>query len=145
MSDTPPPRDEDLERADALLDKADALLGRHHETDDAAPASAGGAPSPEGVVAPIDDDLPVLTDIVEDFPPPAPAPRTTRLAADPAFELELARIVDAWLAAALPPLIERELERCAERLQAQLRERLQAELLPAASATFRRHLGHGQR
>lgn len=145
MSDTPPPRDEDLERADALLDKADALLGRHHDTDDAAPAPASGSPSPGGVDAPIDDDLPVLTDIVANFPPTAPAPRTTRPAADPAFELELGRILDAWLAAELPPLIERELERCAERLQAQLRERLRAELLPAVSETIRRRLGHGQR
>ena len=96
-------------------------------------------------MAPIDEDLPILTDIVEDFPPPAPPPRTTGAAADPGFELEIGRIVDAWLAAALPPLIERELERCAERLQAELCERLRAELLPAVSATIRRHLGHGQR
>ena len=72
-------------------------------------------------------------------------PRTPRPVADPAFELELARILDGWLATELPPLIERELERCAERLQAQLGERLRAELLPAVSAAIRRHLGHGQR
>ncbi|CAM5473881.1 hypothetical protein TMEC54S_03753 [Thauera mechernichensis] len=64
------PEDE-LERADDLLNQADALLKRHQAKDD-----AGGMdwyPTPE-----LDeDDLPILTEVVEDFALPPDWPATS--------------------------------------------------------------------
>lgn len=71
MKDWPPlPDDEELERADALLDQADALLRRHR------PAETHSSPSPEPprpdefaepVALEDEDDLPILTDVVDVF------------------------------------------------------------------------------
>lgn len=67
-----PPQDDELERADALLDQADALLRRHRGSaprtpPPAAPPSA--ALETETRLEPFaledDDDLPILTDIVD--------------------------------------------------------------------------------
>lgn len=66
-----PPPDDELERADALLDQADALLRRHR-------GSAPRTPAPqsefresetrlEHFALEDDDDLPILTDIVDDL------------------------------------------------------------------------------
>lgn len=67
---TPPSRDEDLERADDLLDQADALLQRHR-------AQAGNEASPPAraqAPATFDDDLPLLTEIVDDSELPSTWP-----------------------------------------------------------------------
>lgn len=76
MSDWPPySRDDELERADELLNQADALLQRHRGSLDSPPrhspteqrdgqpqaAESGRAPGGE------DDELPILTDVVDDF------------------------------------------------------------------------------
>lgn len=68
------PEDDDLGRADALLDQADALLRRHRgpaSRPPARPAPPPGRVDLEAHLEPLaledDDDLPILTDIVEDF------------------------------------------------------------------------------
>lgn len=70
----PLPHDEDLERADDLLDQADALLRRHRSTIDFTPSGplhdAGRNPAPEVDLEHLDlddDDLPILTEVVEDL------------------------------------------------------------------------------
>lgn len=76
MSNWPPyARDDELERADDLLNQADAFLRRHRgstdtspehfpaEHRDGQPSAAAGARAPAGD----DDELPILTDVVDDF------------------------------------------------------------------------------
>jgi hypothetical protein len=77
------PDDDELGRADDLLDQADALLRRHRgeaqlASDDPAPARTPAPPE-----AFDDDDLPILTEIVEDLDLPADAFQP----AEPAREL----------------------------------------------------------
>lgn len=88
MSNWPPSsilKDEDIEEANRLLDQADALLRRHRALE--TPSGADKAAS--APVAVDDDDLPILTEVVEDddAPPatglqsalaPAPAPPPVR-------------------------------------------------------------------
>ncbi len=76
MNDWPPPsRDEDLERADDLLDQADALLRRHRGQTEARPQPLAGGHDPGPAFD--DDDLPILTEIVDDLdlPPGWSEPR----------------------------------------------------------------------
>lgn len=58
----PLPPDEELERADDLLDQADALLGRHRA---AKPANEAGAPTPPSPADADSTDLPILTEVVD--------------------------------------------------------------------------------
>ena len=69
------PPDDELERADSLLDQADALLRRHRMDDRRPDATTPDWPAS----ADLDDaDLPILTEIVEGFALPADLPpRTT--------------------------------------------------------------------
>ncbi|KAI5912804.1 hypothetical protein [Thauera sp. 2A1] len=67
-----PPQDDELERADALLDQADALLRRHRGSAPRTPPPAtfpSAALEAETRLEPFaledDDDLPILTDIVD--------------------------------------------------------------------------------
>lgn len=67
-----PPQDDELERADALLDQADALLRRHRGSAPRTPPPAtfpSAALETETRLEPFaledDDDLPILTDIVD--------------------------------------------------------------------------------
>lgn len=67
-----PPQDDELERADALLDQADALLRRHRGSATRTPPPAtfpSAALEAETRLEPFaledDDDLPILTDIVD--------------------------------------------------------------------------------
>lgn len=67
-----PPQDDELERADALLDQADALLRRHRGSATRTPPPAtfpSAALETETRLEPFaledDDDLPILTDIVD--------------------------------------------------------------------------------
>ncbi len=67
-----PPQDDELERADALLDQADALLRRHRGNAPRTPPPAAfpsAALETETRLEPFaledDDDLPILTDIVD--------------------------------------------------------------------------------
>lgn len=67
------PPDDELTRADDLLSQADALLRRHHQSDEPTPASTDDwTPGTELD----DDDLPILTEVVEDFELPHALPLT---------------------------------------------------------------------
>ena len=66
----PPSRDDDLERADDLLGQADALLRRHRGQSDMAAHSHAHAHAHEPDPDPAfdeDDDLPILTEVVDDL------------------------------------------------------------------------------
>ncbi|MHB1373665.1 MAG: hypothetical protein ACYC5W_10085 [Thauera sp.] len=68
------PPDDELERADDLLGQADALLRRHRtRSEPASSATDAWAPS----AGSDDDDLPILTEVVDDFefPPDPPLAR----------------------------------------------------------------------
>lgn len=71
MKDWPALPDDDLERADALLGQADALLRRHRgvapQSLEAPPARVESSASLESIALEDDDDLPILTDVVDDF------------------------------------------------------------------------------
>jgi hypothetical protein len=85
----PLPPDEELERADDLLDQADALLGRHRASRAADAPDAAPLPSLEDG---FDDDLPILTEVVDEseLPPgwseqdSAPLPPAPVAASSPA-------------------------------------------------------------
>lgn len=121
---------EELDTADALLDQADALLQRHRGA--ASLMTAVG----DDIAA---DDLPLLTDVVEELPGPAlasEAPRPPARGVDLAERLVLldgliAREVESWLANELPQLLSAELDRLAERLRSQALAQMRATLLPA--------------
>lgn len=139
----PPPidplDDRDLAEADLLLNKADALLRRHRATQPSAPPPTLS-----------DDfgDLPILTDIVEDFdrpstPPPAPVvqtppdepPATAIEAIEQLVELEteLKREIEDWLETELPQIVSRELDRLSERLMEEVTAHARATLLHTLS------------
>ncbi|HRQ56106.1 MAG TPA: hypothetical protein PLN31_01705 [Azoarcus taiwanensis] len=124
--------DADLAEADALLMKADALLRRHR--------FGGTEPSP----ATIDDDLPILTEIIEDLPP-VPAQSAVTAHADLAEQLveldtELNREIEAWFANELPELLAVELEILSRQLREKALAHLRATLLPMLSARIARRL-----
>jgi hypothetical protein len=143
--------DDEFRAADALLDKADALLRRHKGTD---PQRA------EEFVALDDDDLPLLTEVVDpaefssEFSPrspepsraPAPGPElpglvTERLAEQlVGLDTEVSREVEAWFAKEFPQLLSRELDKLSTRLQEEALAHLRATLLPALSERISRSL-----
>ncbi|MBA4741179.1 MAG: hypothetical protein H2060_00560 [Azoarcus sp.] len=129
--------DRELSEADRLLRRADALLQRHRVLEE-------------------DDDLPLVTDVVDDLPPeaaptprpdPAPAPRhdpAARIAqAERLVEIDtvVQRAVEAWVAAELPAIIERELSLAADRLHEETVAHLRATLLPRLSEHISERLG----
>jgi len=120
--------DPDLEEADALLEKADALLRKHRHTGHAETA------------ADPDDDLPILTEIVEDFDTPgktphADVPPVPNELAEFLIDLdtELAREIELWFANELPQLVANELDRMSERLRTEALGHMRATLIPALS------------
>lgn len=125
MSDSPM-SDIDLAEADALLQKADALLRRHR--------FGANEPSP----GTIDDDLPILTEIIDDFPgaeAPLPGARDVSLA-EQLIELdtELNREIENWFARELPQLLASELEVFSRQLREKALAHLRVTLLPTLSA-----------
>lgn len=121
----------ELDAADALLDQADALLMRHRGA--ASLITAVG----DDIAA---DDLPLLTDVVDEPPapsagldaPPSSAPRDVELAERlVALDGAIAKEVETWLANELPQLLSAELDRLAERLRGQALAQMRATLLPA--------------
>lgn len=164
MKDWPAlPPDDELERADSLLDQADALLRRHRMDDRRTDTAAPDWPAS----ADLDDaDLPILTEIVEGFalpadlpprtthpstgferpPPPTVAATTQEVTAlqdalsarlaERLVELdtEIAREIGNWIAAEMPQILARELDQLATRLQTEMQSHLRATLLPSLSA-----------
>ncbi|NMG15273.1 hypothetical protein [Aromatoleum bremense] len=145
-----PPRidpDDDLKAADELLDKANALLRRHKGAD---------LPEPDEFVALDDDELPVLTDIVDpseleglELAEPVPAAATAESVPIAASELAeqlvsldtaISREVENWFATELPQLLSRELDKLADRLQVEALAHLRATLLPTLSEHISRSL-----
>ena len=145
-----PPRidpDDDLKAADELLDKANALLRRHKGAD---------LPEPDEFVALDDDELPVLTDIVDpseleglELAEPEPAATTVESVPIAASELAeqlvsldtaISREVENWFATELPQLLSRELDKLADRLQVETLAHLRATLLPTLSEHISRSL-----
>ena len=116
--------DADLAEADALLLKADALLRRHR--------FGASEPSP----ATIDDDLPILTEIIDDLPPaPIPAGASAQLAEHLVeLDTELSREIETWFATELPELLAVELETLSKQLREKALAHLRATLLPILSA-----------
>lgn len=136
-------RDEDrdgaereLQQADLLLRKADALLLRRHGID------------PPGIE---DDDLPLVTEVVAterlpqaavavatDAPPPAPsgaAPMDPVALAEQLIDVDSAvcREVELWLSRELPGILSRELDALSERIHGEVLAQMRATLLPRLS------------
>lgn len=122
--------DGDLAEADALLMKADALLRRHR--------FGAAEPSP----ATIDDDLPILTEIIETAPsaPDAFAAQTALVEQLVELDTELNREIEHWFATELPELLETELELMSRQLREKALAHLRATLLPMLSARIARRL-----
>lgn len=113
--------DRELTEADLLLRKADALLHRYKPVEN--PAD--------------DDDLPLVTDIVEDtanYAPEAEAPDPIALA-ERLIDLDTAisRAVEEWIAREVPQLIEREIQQLGSRLRMETLAHARATLLPKLS------------
>jgi len=142
--DPDPEPDADLDEADALLLKADALLRKH---------KGGESRAKEDDY----DDLPLLTEIIEDFEPPSgpltvdhassdedqgPAPDTPVMLAEFLVELDtaLARAIETWFANELPQLITRELDQLTDRLRTESLAHMRATLVPTLSALIAERL-----
>lgn len=145
MSNWPPPSMDpgrELEEADILLRKADALLGRHKGAD-THPVDDGGEA----------DDIPILTDVVAGFASPAgqPDPRAPHRDSIEMAELlvgldtELAREIETWFAEELPQLVAGELDRLAAKLRTEAIAHMRATLMPALSERIAKRLGQGKR
>lgn len=106
--------------ANPVLQQADALMRRHRRF------VAGGE-----VSVPAIDDVPVLTEVVEDAVAAVPESDVdARIhAAVGATEAELARALERWIAMHLPQALEQALGRVSEQLQQELAARLRSELL----------------
>ena len=139
----------ELELADDLIDKANALLWRHRAAD---PLPTEHLPDLDANAD--EDDIPILTEVVEDFgdeipvlqdgltPPPVPQAGV----ADPSglhharlvehlveIDTLIAREVETWLSNELPQLLSRELDSLSERLRIETLAHLRATLLPTLS------------
>ncbi len=122
--------DADLAEADALLLKADALLRRHRfGASDSSPAT-------------IDDDLPILTEIVDDLSPPPTSATPHPDLAEQLVELdtELSREIETWFANELPELLAAELEALSRQFHERALAHLRATLLPMLSARIAHRL-----
>lgn len=125
----------ELELADSLIGKADALLRKHR----------GAEPSAHH------DDLPVLTDAVTDYddqipllgepvsahaitPPSQPLARALLLEQLESIDVLISNEVEAWLNNELPQLLSRELDQLGARLRVETLAHLRATLLPTLSS-----------
>lgn len=141
--------DADLDEADALLLKADALLRKHKRAD--SPARDEDY-----------DDLPILTEIIDDFELPSASPTTGDASSGPdpgpprdapvvlaeyLVELDtvLARELETWFANELPQLITRELDQLTDRLRTESLAHMRATLVPALSALIAERLDPARR
>ena len=157
----PPSRDDDLERADDLLGQADALLRRHRGQSDMAAHSHAHTQDPDPAFD--DDDLPILTEIVDDLdlPPtwsghkaadaaaasifhtrPAPAPAVTTAdqaghrAAVAQHLVEKLVELDTEIARKVADWVAVEFQQVLDRELERLGERVRAEMLAHLRATL---------
>ena len=161
MKEWPPsPRDDDLERADDLLGQADALLRRHRGQSDMEAPRHAQDPDP---AFDDDDDLPILTEIVEDLdlPPtwsghkaadaaaasifhtrPAPTPavsvtdQATHRAAVAQHLAEKLVELDTEIARKVADWVAVEFQQVLDRELERLGERVRAEMLAHLRATL---------
>ena len=149
-SPTPDDPDAELQLADNLIGKADALLRRHRSTEPLTRATDDT------------DDLPILTDIVVDFDDSIPLlserenlqhghlppPSTSLHEQDQARITEhlvqihtlISREVEAWLSSELPQLLSREIDALSTRLRVETLAHLKATLLPELSRHISKRL-----
>lgn len=136
--------DAELREADLLLGKADALLRRHRL------APVQPAPGVDYT------DIPILTDVVEDFDLPPPASTATPDPVNPfesdamiehlaSLDGEITRELERWFASEMPQLVSRELDRFSERLREEVTAHVRATLLPALSERIAERLSEGSR
>lgn len=144
MNDWPPPSMDparELEEADILLRKADALLGRHKGADTRAGDDGDEA-----------DDIPILTDVVAGFSQRSGqadphVPRRENIAMAEVLvglDTELAREIETWFAEELPQLVAGELDRLAAKLRTEAIAHMRATLMPALSERIAKRLGQGK-
>lgn len=132
--------DADLREADELLLKADALLRKHSRTQ-----SHAEAPKPVGTpltLADNDEDLPILTEVVDDYPTPSAKP-ASGVAIQPVpvelaeylvgLDTELAKEIESWFSTELPQLVAREFDAMSARLRVEAIAHMRATLVPALS------------
>lgn len=143
----PLPRDDELERADELLDQADALLRRHRGAEQ-------GAARPRAALD--DEDLPILTDVVDDLelvqePASAPAAQGAAAAAparpgdaQKGLEQAVLREVESWITSEMPRILARELDQLGERLREEMLAHLQSTLAPRLSGRQAADLRSGE-
>lgn len=122
VDDAPLP--EELDRADELLEKAEALIRKHQ-----------GEAGRDAI-----DDLPVLTDVVELPSSELPAAGVEAPLADQAvverlIELDsvLSLAIESWVADELPQIMSREFDAMNERVREQALAHLRATLKPELS------------
>lgn len=146
--------DADLEVADRLLNQANALLRRHRDAEPAATAAD----------LQDSDELPILTDVVDESDPElsrlvaqansAASAQDTALSGQlPAdtlterlirLDTELSREIEAWVSKEFPQILAGELERLTERMQTEMIAHLRAVLLPELSQRISRLLDREQ-
>jgi DNA-directed RNA polymerase specialized sigma24 family protein len=118
MSDT-----DDDDRSRTLLSKADEFLRRRR-------SATGGAPTEQATPVAAEDDLPVLTDVVTNAQPGAPAKPQD-------VSAHIAREMDAWLDQNLSLAVLRALDGISDKLIAQIHDSAHAELLPRIRRALR--------
>ena len=91
--------------------------------------------------APEADDLPVLTDVVDEYPEPFIGESTPIILGQDelaerlvALDTAISRHIEDWVANELPQLISRELDELAERLSHKAAAHLRTSLLPLVSS-----------
>jgi len=152
--DPAPLHDAELEAADRLLDQANALLRRHRD-----------AQPPATTIDPQDsDELPILTDVVDESDPElsqlVAQANTAASAQDTALpgqlptdmlterlirlDTELSREIEAWVSKEFAQILAGEFERLTERMQTEMIARLRAALLPELSQRISRLLDREQ-
>lgn len=147
------PLPEELEHADELLEKAEALIRKHQglggadmvedlpvltdvvdpaEPTEGTPPAAQAAPEPAAVAAaPATADMPSVEDM-----PATPAAIDEELLVERLIGLDagLSRAIEAWVSDELPQILSREFDAMTERIRAEALAHLRATLIPQLSS-----------
>lgn len=129
--------DDANQQPNSVLQAADALMRRHRRVfvaGAAAETTPAAATTAEPTALTDADDIPVLTDAVDDLA--APAIQAVREdiakhihAAVTASEAELTQALERWIEAYLPKMLAHALDGVAEQLRAEIAAKLRAEIL----------------